>query len=744
MLQGIPRLVTGKNIFTSPSGAVFEAELISRGAGTIIDHGFQWREVGKFEIDFVSLGPLDQERFQKEVNHGFQESKQYEVRAFTRTSSQKAYGMWIKFRGAGSLGPMITAINPKQGTWGDTLTVNGNHFSYNRELIKVEFGEVTGELVSTTDNQIKVIVPAGFIKTSTTTIRVKAADKFVNSSDQFSLFASQVLQVTPAKGGSGTLVTVRGKYFNTLSCSVKFGGITIPINRIFKDSLTLNLPKEIPPGVKDVTVLSGPFEATLPKAFTRNSPNLLEIIPDTGFYGDTVILRGENFGSKFPDNLVSIYGETTTIIDVKENELKVVIPVVSRPTLKFSITADNVTSESGKTFKIVNPRITDLLPDRPLYPGQLLTIKGENFYPSIYNYPYSYKVKINSKDAHVVSASYLQLQVELPLLSVNMSPVNVIHFDTITVSSVESIVTPVTWSSSVPGDQGARAVSFSIGNKSYILSGMLMSTVLGNEVYEYNSLNKSWRKVKSFPGQARYGATAFTINNKGYVLGGYGSSGLALRDLWEYDPVIDTWTKKKDYLFHPVEAFNLNGEIFCISDITYITIPPSTEISGFGYNTEFWKYDPVSDSWIVKATPPYTLRRDAYYDYFTMQVGGVLTTGYLSSEGYLYNQYNVHNDEWLSMGLVNLDANSPITFDYGGNGYLLGNKKLYKYNPALNQWSLLESNLSNVMWQGGQPIKFRVNNSWYFALFSYNQYYLEPHIAYKNMLLELNCNLAGF
>jgi IPT/TIG domain/Kelch motif len=749
LIQGIPRIVTS-NVFTGVNGAVFEAAVLSNGKGAIVDHGFQWRESGKFEMDFVSAGPLESNNFKLEVNQAFEETKRYEVRAYLITSTQKAFGEWVEFSGAGSKAPVLSAISPLVATWGDTLVISGKYFSNNSGVMKVEFGDAVGELISSTDSLLKVKVPLGFIKTSTTSIRVKVGAKFGTSSQLFTLLETQALQVTPDEGGAGTVITIKGRYFNTAFSSVKFGDVAIPVDKYFSDSLKIILPKEIAPSEKDVTVISGPFRATLVKAFKRNSPILLDVIPTSGFFGDTVVLRGENFGSKFIDNQVSVNEVYATILNVKENELKIIVPTVALPELRFSITADYAKSESEKQFKIENPRIDDLFPDSPLYPGQSITIKGDNFYPSIYSYPYSYQVKVDNQNAPVISVSRMELKAELPLLTTNTSLVQVVNFDTININSAESISTPVARLSNFPGDQRSDAVSFTIGNKSYVIGGILLSTLADNEVYEFDASSKSWRTVQNFPGTPRYGATAFTINNKGYVLGGYGESGNLnpLRDLWEYDPVNDSWTRKNDYLFHPLEAFNMNGEILCLSDISYLIIPPSTEISGFGYNTEFWKYDPTTDSWTKRTSPSYTLKRDPYgsQDYFTMQIGANLTIGYLDSNyaAYIYQKYNTQSDTWIDKGYVEINGNSPITFDYGGNGYLLVNEQLHKYDPNLNQWNLIEDDLSNLLWQGGDPIKFRMNDFWYFGLFSYNGRYIESLAPFKNMMLEFNCQLAGF
>lgn len=742
----LPRVVTNKTVFTSTTGALFEAVVFSSN-GNIIDHGFQWRKVGTVDINYASEGPLSSTSFYLEVNSGFEENITYEVRAFITTSTHKAFGEWIRFSGAGSLAPLISDINPIEGTWGDTVTIAGKYFS-NMTGNAVEFDGVASSVVYYSDSLMRVKVPFGFINKISTPIRIKVGSKFGVSAEQFSLLSTELTELNPVSAGSGEEIIIKGKYFNPESTQLLLDQIELDITGLFRDSLKIFLPKEIPPGLKDVTVVSGPFRKTLKNAFNRKAPVLLEINPPSGFFGDTVTFIGENFGSKYFDNAVraSFYDEFANIVEAKENELKVIIPKVPLPELKFKITADYVTTESDVKFKIRNPEIIELSPNGLMFPGQVLSIKGDYFYPSIYNYPSPCQVKVGDETASVIASSRREVKIHFPLVTSSNSIASIVHFDTIITKSDNPIVTPVTRISKFPGEQLSNATSFTIGDKAYILSGVSFGTLGSSEVFEFNMESKTWRAVQNFPGELRQKATAFSLNSKGYVLGGYTSSGAPLRDLWEYDPANDSWTKKNSFLFHPLETFNLGGRIFCISDITFIVIPPSEEIQGVGYETLLWEYDNVQDSWIKRSSPSASLKRNgSSQDYFTMQVDNSLIVGdYISDlSSFFYKQYNVLEDKWEEKGFTEILGQAPIGFDYGGKGYLLTNGYLYEFNPNLNQWKLIEKDLSELLWFGGQPVKLKYNDFWYFTLFEYNgkiigNTYYSPFI---NMVLEFDCRL---
>lgn len=748
--QDVPRVVTNGSVLTSIEGAIFEARVITTGGSPVIGHGFQWHEASNFAIDFVNLGALNSDRFITEINSGFDIQKRYEVRAFIETETYTAYGEWIEFSGAGSIAPEIAAITPLSGTWGDTVTITGKYFSFNRDIVKVEFDDVEAEIVSLEDTELKVKVPLHAIKSSATPIVITIGTKFTRSKDLFSIISPVLSGIEPNKGGSGTMVTIIGKNFNPQYTTLKIGALDVSIDFISTDSLKFKLPKEVTAGFQDLMIKSGPFALNLENGFFRNHPIVTEISPVVAFFGDTILLRGENFGSPFTDNTIFASGEFATIISSAPGELKIVLPYVARHEIEFLLTADYVTSYSDIKLKINDPVITDVLPHDQVYPGQDVIVKGDYFFPtSFYGNLYNHELKVDNKSALVKSATRNQIVGELPIVANNEATASLIYFDTIQAVSTQSVISPITSSGKFPGSTRVKSASFTIGSKSYVLTGIELSTLANNEVYVFDASTKLWTNSANFPGQRRYGATAFSIGNKGYIMGGYDEFNFDLRDVWEYDSSTDSWTRKSDILFHPLEAFNLNGEVFSLSDITYIVIPPSTEISGRGYNTEFWKYDPSTDGWMKKAIPPATLRRSSfsYPDYFTMQVGGTLTTGYLSAdESYIYHQYNTITDEWISKGLANIKGGSPITFEYGGAGYLLTNQFLYQYDVGQNKWSLLEIGLNPMVWQGGEATKFKVNESWYFMLFQYNDRYLNsPDLAvYRNMIIEFNCELAGF
>jgi N-acetylneuraminic acid mutarotase len=99
----------------------------------------------------------------------------------------------------------------------------------------------------------------------------------------------------------------------------------------------------------------------------------------------------------------------------------------------------------------------------------------------------------------------------------------------------------------------------------------------------------------------RYSAVGFTINGKGYFGGGNNGK----TDFWEYDPVSDTWSQKANFSGtgrNEATGFTIGNKGYVGTG--YTTFP-------FAYYNDFWEFDPLANTWTRKADHPGTPRRAA-------------------------------------------------------------------------------------------------------------------------------------
>ena len=150
-----------------------------------------------------------------------------------------------------------------------------------------------------------------------------------------------------------------------------------------------------------------------------------------------------------------------------------------------------------------------------------------------------------------------------------------------------------------------------------------------------------WTKVASLGNGKRFESTSFSLNGKGYITCGVDTNDNCYNDLWQYDPVFNVWTQKANLPASYRRAafgFEINGK-------GYIGGGCDDGLSSGNILNDCWMYDPLSNTWIAKATVPYNSYRFASTSCNGLGyiMGGANSSSPLSD---VY-EYNPTNDSWL-------------------------------------------------------------------------------------------------
>jgi N-acetylneuraminic acid mutarotase len=219
---------------------------------------------------------------------------------------------------------------------------------------------------------------------------------------------------------------------------------------------------------------------------------------------------------------------------------------------------------------------------------------------------------------------------------------------------------------------------------------------------------QSWADKAIYPANAD-GAFCFTINNEIYVGGGIGS-----KQFRQYDPVLDTWTLKATL---PASADRSFATAFSINGRGYLC----AGLDGSTQKKDLWEYDPTANTWTQKTDFP-GMARDGM---FCFVIGGkayigagedAFTTAQYKSV-YLYdpaaNAWTQKND-YPTSGVI-----YPFSFVISGMGYVscgyqvLEVTTTYQYNPAADTWTS-KADYTGSARQAG--VSFVLNNKVYCGL----------------------------
>lgn len=142
----------------------------------------------------------------------------------------------------------------------------------------------------------------------------------------------------------------------------------------------------------------------------------------------------------------------------------------------------------------------------------------------------------------------------------------------------------------------AETAAIEVGDRIYVVGGMVRAWTATTIVEVYNTTDNSWQRLSPIPFAVHHAGVA-SVNGKVYVIGGYDDMGKmvnAAPDIsngWVYDPATDQWSD-----IAPMPAARAGGGIVNIGDKLYA-------VAGTGTGAkQVWVYDPTSDTWDTSRT----------------------------------------------------------------------------------------------------------------------------------------------
>ncbi|MGB0932877.1 MAG: Kelch repeat-containing protein [Lishizhenia sp.] len=240
--------------------------------------------------------------------------------------------------------------------------------------------------------------------------------------------------------------------------------------------------------------------------------------------------------------------------------------------------------------------------------------------------------------------------------------------------------------------QRTRGVGFSLLDKGYVCTGLDTADLTHNDLWEYDPVLGSWSQKASLPGAPRRNAVGFTIGNFAYVGTGADSSsapgGQILKDFWKYDPVINSWSQIADY-----PGGNGNGVYFAAAfssdEKGYVIggkLGPDT------YTDQLWEYKPFQDVWAPRAA----YLGGPRYQLVSTRIGNKVIVGLGGNED-IYTKdlyaYHLATNTWEQLGdFPSAERGGAIAYTIKNQAFIaLGTDGGYRddvweYNPSFDTW----------------------------------------------------------
>lgn len=137
----------------------------------------------------------------------------------------------------------------------------------------------------------------------------------------------EITGIEPGKGAPGTKVTISGNGFSATASENKvvFSSTEAEVSSATESSLETSVPDGAASGKVSVTVDG---ETADGPAFTVLEPTatITSVVPDSGKWGDKIIITGENFADFSLDNTVTFNGAEAIVLRSSETELTAEVP----------------------------------------------------------------------------------------------------------------------------------------------------------------------------------------------------------------------------------------------------------------------------------------------------------------------------------------------------------------------------------------------------------------------------------
>lgn len=242
-----------------------------------------------------------------------------------------------------------------------------------------------------------------------------------------------------------------------------------------------------------------------------------------------------------------------------------------------------------------------------------------------------------------------------------------------------------------------RAVAFTVGDYAYVGTGVDTSEVTRKDFWKYDPVTDSWSQVADLPGSARRNAVAFSIGNYGYVGTGITSAssdfGTMLSDFYRYDPVSNSWSGIASY-----PGGSGNGVYFAtgfgVSNKGYVC---GGKLGSNFYISQLWEYNPSTNSWTQKPNFPGGVR----YQLCSFVVGNSGFVGFGTDNDMYRNdlwEFKPSANEWIERSsLPSSERSGVATFSIGDRGFIcMGNNgglldDLWEYNPSEDEWAVRDN-----------------------------------------------------
>jgi RHS repeat-associated protein len=281
--------------------------------------------------------------------------------------------------------PIITSLSPAVGPMDTVVQVNGSGFGATQGSGTLTFssafggpGTVTATPLTWSDTAITAKVPSN---ASSGALIVTVGGVASPSTISFTVPRPQITGVSPARGITGTQITVTGSGFHATqgSGSLNYSD-GVPSSSIVSWSDTQIVANVQSNGSSGGLYVTQNLSSNTDVMFTFISPVITSLSPTAGPVGTQVQINGSGFGATQGTSAVNFVGAAGSIISWSDTQIVATAPAATRSG-QVTVSVGGVASNSNINYTVPSPQIASITPTSGIV-GTTVTIAGSGFQSS--------------------------------------------------------------------------------------------------------------------------------------------------------------------------------------------------------------------------------------------------------------------------------------------------------------------------------------------------------------------------
>jgi hypothetical protein len=152
----------------SAEGITVSTSINTEALDNVIEYGFRWEgfipENSPVSVFYTPFPGKPSSMFSADIRSRLAVKTNYTIRSYVRTNRLTVFGPTSTFVSQGSIGPVIESISPKEAFPGESITIKGKGFGFNRNgttvlLRTTGSGGIACEIQSYSETQIVIQIP---------------------------------------------------------------------------------------------------------------------------------------------------------------------------------------------------------------------------------------------------------------------------------------------------------------------------------------------------------------------------------------------------------------------------------------------------------------------------------------------------------------------------------------------------------------------------------------------------------